>query len=82
MPFAAATHGHQEANARALAAAGAAIVVLETDASPARVADEVAGLLSDPVRLLAMGEEARRAAVPGAAARLADVVLNAARRAA
>jgi len=82
MPFAAATHGHQEANARSLAAAGAAIVVLETDASPARVADEVAGLLSDPVRLLAMGEEARRAAVPGAAARLADVVLNAARRAA
>jgi UDP-N-acetylglucosamine--N-acetylmuramyl-(pentapeptide) pyrophosphoryl-undecaprenol N-acetylglucosamine transferase len=80
VPFAAATHGHQEANARALAEAGAAIVVLEPDAGPARVADEVAGLVADPVRLLAMGEAARRAAVPGAAARLADVVLNAARR--
>jgi len=81
VPFAAATHGHQEANARALAAAGAAVVVLESDAGAARVADEVAGLLSDPLRLLAMGEAARRAAVPGAASKLADMVLNAARRA-
>jgi len=81
VPFAAATHGHQEANARALADAGAAVVVLEADAGAARVADEVAGLLSDPLRLLAMGEAARRAAVPGAASKLADVVLNAASRA-
>jgi UDP-N-acetylglucosamine--N-acetylmuramyl-(pentapeptide) pyrophosphoryl-undecaprenol N-acetylglucosamine transferase len=82
VPFAAATHGHQEANARSLEAAGAATVVVEAEAAPDRLADEIAELLSDPVRLLAMGEAARRAAAPGAAAKLADVVLGAARRAA
>jgi UDP-N-acetylglucosamine--N-acetylmuramyl-(pentapeptide) pyrophosphoryl-undecaprenol N-acetylglucosamine transferase len=82
VPFAAATHGHQEANARALEAAGAAVVVTESEASPARLADEVRALLSDPIRLLAMGEAAQRTAVPGAAAKLAEVVLTAARRAA
>ncbi len=82
VPFAAATHGHQEANALALEAAGAAIVVIEAEAAPARLADEVGALLSDPVRLLAMGAAARRAATPGAAEKLADVVLSAARRAA
>ena len=80
VPFAGATHGHQEANARALAAAGGAVVVTEAEASPERLADEVAALLSEPMRLLAMGEASRRAAVPGAAERLADVVLGAVRR--
>jgi len=82
VPFAGATHGHQEANARALERAGAAVVVTEAEASAGRLADEVHALLSDSVKLLAMGEAARRAAVPDAAARLADLVLGAARRAA
>ncbi|HQR45292.1 MAG TPA: glycosyltransferase, partial [Thermoanaerobaculia bacterium] len=82
VPFAGATHGHQEANARALERAGAAVVVTEAEASVPRLAEALAGLLSDPARLLAMGEAARRAAVPDAASRLADLVLETAGRAA
>jgi UDP-N-acetylglucosamine--N-acetylmuramyl-(pentapeptide) pyrophosphoryl-undecaprenol N-acetylglucosamine transferase len=82
VPFAGATHGHQEANARVLERAGAAVVVTEAEASAPRLADELATLLADPMKLLAMGEAARRAAVPEAASRLADLVLGAARRAA
>jgi UDP-N-acetylglucosamine--N-acetylmuramyl-(pentapeptide) pyrophosphoryl-undecaprenol N-acetylglucosamine transferase len=82
VPFAGATHGHQEANARALERAGAAVVVTESEATTVRLADEVAALLSDPARLAAMGEAARRAAVPDAASRLADLVLSVARRSA
>ena len=81
IPFAGATHGHQEANARALERAGAALVVTEAEATVPRLADEIATLLGDPLRLLAMGEAGRRAAVPDAASRLADLVLGAARRA-
>jgi UDP-N-acetylglucosamine--N-acetylmuramyl-(pentapeptide) pyrophosphoryl-undecaprenol N-acetylglucosamine transferase len=82
VPFAGATQGHQEANARVLERAGAAVVVTEADASVPRLAETLFGLLSDPARLLAMGEAARRTAVPDAASRLADLVLGAARRAA
>ncbi len=80
VPFAGATHGHQEANARALERAGAAVVVTEADVTVGRLADEVAALLSDPARLCDMGTSARRAAVPDAAALLADLVLATARR--
>src|SRR5262249_60382393 len=59
VPFAAATHGHQEANARALEAAGAAVVLTEAEATPERVAEEVAHLLSNPLRLAEMGRAAR-----------------------
>ena len=78
VPFAGATHGHQEANARALERAGAAVVVTEAEATVPRLAETIAALLSDSGRLLAMGGAARRAAVPDAAARLADLVLGAA----
>jgi UDP-N-acetylglucosamine--N-acetylmuramyl-(pentapeptide) pyrophosphoryl-undecaprenol N-acetylglucosamine transferase len=81
VPFAGATHGHQEANARALEAAGAAVVVTESEATVERLADAIAGLLGNPLRLLAMGEAARRSARPDAAARLCDVVFGVERRA-
>jgi UDP-N-acetylglucosamine--N-acetylmuramyl-(pentapeptide) pyrophosphoryl-undecaprenol N-acetylglucosamine transferase len=76
VPFAAATHGHQEANARALEKVGAARVLTEAEATPERVAAAVAELLSDPVRLEAMGRAARSAAKPDAAARFCDLVLE------
>jgi UDP-N-acetylglucosamine--N-acetylmuramyl-(pentapeptide) pyrophosphoryl-undecaprenol N-acetylglucosamine transferase len=80
VPFAGATHGHQEANARALERAGAAVVVTEAEATVPRLSETIAALLADSGRLLEMGEAARRAAVPDAAARLADLVLGAAGR--
>lgn len=77
VPFAGATHGHQEANARALEAQGAAVVLTEAQATEQSVGDVVAALLGDPARLLAMGEAARRAAKPDAAARLCEIVFEA-----
>ncbi len=76
VPFAGATHGHQEANARALERAGAAVVLTEENASEQSLGDAISALLSDPARLAAMGDAARRFARPDAAARLCDLVLE------
>jgi UDP-N-acetylglucosamine--N-acetylmuramyl-(pentapeptide) pyrophosphoryl-undecaprenol N-acetylglucosamine transferase len=75
VPFAAATHGHQEANARAFERAGAAVVVTEAEATPERIAAIAKELLADPARLEAMGRAARTLARPEAAARFCDLVL-------
>ena len=77
VPFRLATHGHQEANARALERAGAAAVVTEGEAGEGRLAATLAELLSDPARLEAMGRAARSLAKPDAAARVCDLVLAA-----
>ncbi len=76
VPFAGATHGHQEANARALEREGAAVVLTEENASEQSLGDAISALLSDPARLAAMGDAARRSARPDAAARLCDLVLE------
>jgi UDP-N-acetylglucosamine--N-acetylmuramyl-(pentapeptide) pyrophosphoryl-undecaprenol N-acetylglucosamine transferase len=80
VPFAGATHGHQEANARALEEAGAAVVVTEAEATVDRLAEVIGTLLADPLRLLEMGEAARRSARPDAAEHFCDVVFGAERR--
>ena len=77
VPFAGATHGHQEANARALEREGAAVVLTEAEASEESLGDAIAALLSDPARLAAMGDAARRGARPDAAARLCEIVFEA-----
>lgn len=82
VPFAAATHGHQEANARALAGAGAAALLLEAETTPERMAAVLEPLLAEPARLSAMGAAARALAAPDAAARLCDLVEDAIREAA
>ncbi|HMA29624.1 MAG TPA: undecaprenyldiphospho-muramoylpentapeptide beta-N-acetylglucosaminyltransferase [Thermoanaerobaculia bacterium] len=76
VPFAAATHAHQEANARALEAKGGAVVLTEADATDETLAAALAALLGDPLRLLEMGEAARRAALPDAASRLCDLLFE------
>jgi UDP-N-acetylglucosamine--N-acetylmuramyl-(pentapeptide) pyrophosphoryl-undecaprenol N-acetylglucosamine transferase len=76
-PFAAADH--QTENARAMVAAGAAVLV-----SDARAATElppvVRNLIHDPLQLKAMAEAARRMGKPEAASVLADAVLRLAYR--
>ena len=54
-PFVA--ENHQEKNARALESAGGCRVLLEKDASPQRLYDEVRELLSDRARLCRMGHD-------------------------
>jgi UDP-N-acetylglucosamine--N-acetylmuramyl-(pentapeptide) pyrophosphoryl-undecaprenol N-acetylglucosamine transferase len=70
---------HQGANARALAAGGGAVVVADPDLSGARLAGELDRLLADGAALAVMSAAARTLAQPDAAARLADVVEEAAR---
>jgi len=80
VPFAAATHGHQDENARALERAGAAVVLAETECRGERLASVVAGLLDDPARLRSMGRAARALARPDAAARIVDLFFEIAGR--
>ncbi|HET9061183.1 MAG TPA: UDP-N-acetylglucosamine--N-acetylmuramyl-(pentapeptide) pyrophosphoryl-undecaprenol N-acetylglucosamine transferase [Acidimicrobiales bacterium] len=70
---------HQGANARALAATGAGVVVADNELGAERLASELDALFSDPGRLDAMGERARSLARPGAAAKVADLVEQSAR---
>lgn len=79
VPLAVAAHDHQSANARALAATGAAVVLPEAEASPGRLTSLLAELLADPASLLRRGVLGRALARPDAATRIADLVLAAAR---
>ena len=73
VPFAAATDEHQRRNAEAMVAAGAAVMLMESDLDiPDRLLWILAGLITDPGRLAAMSAAARMQAHPGAAERIAD----------
>ena len=68
------TADHQTANARHMAAAGAAVVVPDAELTGGRLVDEVDALLADPDRLAAMSAAARAAARPSAADDIAALV--------
>jgi UDP-N-acetylglucosamine--N-acetylmuramyl-(pentapeptide) pyrophosphoryl-undecaprenol N-acetylglucosamine transferase len=68
------TADHQTANARHMAAAGAAVVVPDAELTGGRLVDEVDALLADPDRLAAMSAGARAAARPAAADDIAALV--------
>jgi UDP-N-acetylglucosamine--N-acetylmuramyl-(pentapeptide) pyrophosphoryl-undecaprenol N-acetylglucosamine transferase len=70
IPFPFATHGHQEKNARALADAGAAELILEQDLTGERLAETIAALLAEPARLERMSEKSRRLGRPDAAEKI------------
>ncbi len=74
VPFPAATADHQTANARSLAAAGAAVSVPDEDCDVEAVEPLLSSLLGAPDRLEGMGSAARGLARPDAAARVADLV--------
>lgn len=65
----------QTKNARLLAEAGAALVIPQAEATPARLQTEILGLLANPERLAAMGAAARAVGRADAAARLANEVV-------
>jgi UDP-N-acetylglucosamine:LPS N-acetylglucosamine transferase len=74
VPLPGAPGDHQTANARALVAAGAGVLLPDADCDPDRLEAVLDGLLADPGRLAAMGAAARAAAHPDAADRVAEVV--------
>lgn len=79
IPYPYATGRHQEANARALQRAGAAVVMMDDAVSPTSLADRIVELVGDRARLRSMGERAEKWAKPDAAERLAGVVVGAVR---
>jgi UDP-N-acetylglucosamine--N-acetylmuramyl-(pentapeptide) pyrophosphoryl-undecaprenol N-acetylglucosamine transferase len=81
VPLPHATADHQAANARAVAAAGGAVVVADDALDGPAVAAAAAPLLADPDRLAAMAAGMRSLAHPAAAEELAALVVEAAGRA-
>lgn len=71
---------HQNANAEAFAAGGAALVLQEDELSPERLAEAILALLRDEKRLTALGEHARSMMPPRAEVRIADVIERVAKR--
>lgn len=80
VPYPHAAADHQTANARWMAEAGAAVVIVDHELTAEGLRETVAGLLGDPVRLRAMAEVSAGLARPDAARAIADEVLAAAER--
>ena len=68
-------HNHQEVNARVLERAGAAVVLLESEATPKRMLETINGLLSDKEKLSAMAENMHGMAVENATDEITSMVL-------
>ena len=75
VPYPRATGDHQSANARWMAAGGAAIVVPDSELDADRLAHEVGNLVADHPRLDRMARAARALARPDAAERIAEELL-------
>jgi UDP-N-acetylglucosamine--N-acetylmuramyl-(pentapeptide) pyrophosphoryl-undecaprenol N-acetylglucosamine transferase len=76
VPLPHAIDDHQSANARTLASAGAAWIMRQAELTPALLAERLAALLGDPPALAAAAAASAGLAQPGAARRLADLVLS------
>ncbi len=71
VPLPSAANDHQSANAKVLAAAGAAVHLPQADLSAERLDTEIGALLLSPTRLAAMSEAAKGRGRPQAAAEIA-----------
>jgi UDP-N-acetylglucosamine--N-acetylmuramyl-(pentapeptide) pyrophosphoryl-undecaprenol N-acetylglucosamine transferase len=76
VPLPTAAADHQRANARALEAAGAALMLEQSELSAAKLGAALAGLLSAPGRLAAMAQSAAARGRPDAAERIANWILT------
>ena len=74
VPFPGAADDHQTRNASALAEAGAAVQIAESDLRSGRLAEEVRQLMEHPEKLRKMEAASRSLAKPDAAARIADLI--------
>ncbi len=81
VPFPHAVDDHQTANARFLEKSGAAVIAPQAELTPASLAALLQTLLSDRARLLAMAQTARTLAKVEAAAQVASLCLEQARKA-
>ncbi len=76
VPLPTAAADHQTFNARALAAAGASVVLLERDLSPAALARVVGELVADRARLASLAAAAERRGHPDAARAVMSNILT------
>lgn len=76
IPFPHAAGGHQELNARALEAAGAALVIRQEDLSGPFLAQLILDLLMDPERLERMSKASRQLGRPDAAEKIVEACLE------
>ncbi len=72
VPYPFAAEDHQTLNARRYAADGAAVVVPQSELTPAGLAELVTGIVADASRRRAMSEAAKRTEGAGARERIAD----------
>ena len=79
IPYPYATADHQMANARYMERAGAAVVIADSELTPARLASEVGRLLADRSRLEEMARASAALARPQAAQEIAAEILSAVR---
>lgn len=74
VPFARATNNHQEVNARVVEKAGGAVVLLESELTPERLAGTISSLLGTSERTEQMGNSARRLSAPNATKEIVDII--------
>lgn len=74
VPFALATNNHQEMNARYLERAGAAVVILERELTPEKLAGVISSILGDQARLELMGKAAKELGAPEATGKIVDLL--------
>ncbi len=80
VPFPQAVDDHQTRNAEYLVERGAAVLLPQSDALATRLRETLQALEADRDRLAAMGQAARSLAIPDAADRVADAVMEAAKQ--
>jgi UDP-N-acetylglucosamine--N-acetylmuramyl-(pentapeptide) pyrophosphoryl-undecaprenol N-acetylglucosamine transferase len=76
IPFPFAADDHQRANAESLSKSGAAVCIVQRDATPERLAAELASLLEGSAHREAMANAARRVGRPRAAHDIAEDLLH------
>jgi UDP-N-acetylglucosamine--N-acetylmuramyl-(pentapeptide) pyrophosphoryl-undecaprenol N-acetylglucosamine transferase len=76
IPLPGAAGDEQTANAKLVARAGGCAILPQSGLTPALLLQRIEQLLADPARLKEMGERARALAVPDAADRIADLLLD------
>jgi UDP-N-acetylglucosamine--N-acetylmuramyl-(pentapeptide) pyrophosphoryl-undecaprenol N-acetylglucosamine transferase len=76
VPLPRAAGDEQTANAKIVGRAGGCAILPQPGMTPALLLERIQSLLADPARLKEMGERARSLAVPDAADRIADLLLE------
>jgi UDP-N-acetylglucosamine--N-acetylmuramyl-(pentapeptide) pyrophosphoryl-undecaprenol N-acetylglucosamine transferase len=76
IPLPTAAHNHQEQNAKRLAEAGAAKMILQNDFSPSALIQEIKSFFNNDEKLKQMSDTSRKLGKPDAAKKVADLAVS------